>query len=218
MLGNPGQGARRWHFQQASDTQVAHGSHAQIPTNWRGQLAHQPPENLPTIVDDLPIGVRQQASSGIVGGNGPRQRGEARDSRLHVHGVEGSRHAERNESGAPRRISCQRSQLLSRTSRDNLAAAIVVGCRQAVCLESGKHVVRITPDNGRHRGRGHRAGFGHSAATLAYQDHRLFRRQDADPGCSGDLAYRVPGNDADERKAIGWMREEFECGQQPSGT
>ena len=150
--------------------------------------------------------------------DGPRKRCETRDSRLHVDGMEGSRNAERNESGAPRRVSRQRSQLLSRTSSDNLAAAIVVGCRQAVGLESGQHVVRITADEGRHRCRGHRAGFGHSTATLAYEDHRLFRRQDADPGCSGDLAYRVPGNDADEWIAIGRMRDEFERGQQPSGN
>ena len=132
-LRNPGQRARRWHFQEASDTQVAHRGHAQIPTNWRGQLAHQPLENLPTIVNDLPIGVRQQAGSRVVGGDGPRQRGETRNSGLHVDGMEGTGNAERNESGAPRRISRQRSQLLSRTSRDNLAAAIVVGCSQAVC-------------------------------------------------------------------------------------
>jgi hypothetical protein len=46
----------------------------------------------------------------------------------------------------------------------------------------------------------------------------LFRRQDADASCSGDLAYRMSGNDAYEWIAIGRVREEFERGQQPSGN
>ena len=137
--------------------EVGHRSHAQVPANRRGDLADQPLEHLPTVVDDLTVGVGQQPGSRIVGRDGPGQRGETRDGGLHVHGVEGSRDAERDQPGARRRVSRQRGQLLDFVPAATiwplplLLAAVRPWASRAASTSSA-----FTADDGRHRGRGAR--------------------------------------------------------------
>jgi hypothetical protein len=86
-----------------------------------------------------------------------------------------------------------------------------------VSFQSAKDVVRITADDGRHRGRGNGAGLCHRTAALAYEHHRLFCRQDPDPrGCS-DLTDRVTGNDTHQGVSVGRMGKQFERGEQAGG-
>jgi len=129
-------------------------------------------------------------------------------------GMECSSDAERNDSGACGRVGCQCRQPLFGTGGHDLAAAIVVGCRQAMCLESTKYLLRITADDGGHRGWRSCAGIGHRTTTLAYEDHCLLCGKDADSGSCGDFAYGVACDHTHQWKTIGWMREQFECGEQ----
>ena len=122
---------------------------------------------------DLAIGIRQQAGSRIVSGDGACQRREPGNGQLHVHGMEGSRDAEFDEPGSGRRIGGQRGQLILGARGDDLAAAIVVGRRQTVCGKGRQHSCWITANDGRHRGWGGGASLGHRPPALAYEDHRL---------------------------------------------
>src|SRR6187200_1764120 len=87
-----------------------------------------------------------------------------------------------------------------------------------MCVEGSQYIIGITANDRCHGGRGNCAGFSHGTATFAYEDHCLFRRQDADSRSSGDLAYRVSSNDADKRITVRWMRKKLECGKQTSGN
>ena len=136
---------------------------------------------------------------------------------LHMHGMERPRDAELDEPGPGRRIGGQRGQLILGAGSDDLAAAIVVGSRQTLCCQPGEHIFRVTADDGRHRGWGSGAGLRHGAAALAYEDHRLLGRQHTDSCRGGDFADRVTRNYTDEWVTIGWMREQFERGEQAGG-
>lgn len=169
-------------------------------------------------MDDLAIGIRQQPGPRIVRADRPRQGAQPLNGRLHVHGVEGARDAELDQTGSLRRLGGERCQLLLRTGGDDLAGSVVVGGRQPLGIDRGQHLIAVPADHSGHRGRLRRARLGHQPAPFADQHHGLFGRQYADAGGRGDLTDGVPGRDSDEGERVRWMGEKLECGQQARGN
>jgi hypothetical protein len=118
-----------------------------------------------------------------------------------------------NQPGTGRWIGSQGGQLILGARGDDLPAAIVVGRSQAMCCQSEEYVVRITTDDGSHRGWGRRTGLGHCMAALAYKDHRLLCGENAYTRRGSHLSDGVTGNDADERVSIGRVGEQLEGGE-----
>src|SRR5215216_3973927 len=133
-----------------------------------------------------------------------------------MHGMESSRNAELDEPGAHWRISSQSGQLILGAGSDDLAGAVVVGCRQAMRCEPAEHILRVTADDGRHGGWHSGARLCHGTATLAYQNHRLLGREHTNTCCRGDFTDRVTRDDTDQRVSVGWVRKQFQCSQQAS--
>jgi hypothetical protein len=120
---------------------------------------------------------------------------------------------ELNQPRTGRRIGSQGGQLILGARGDDLPAAIVVGCSQAMCCQSEEYVVRIATDDGSHGGWGRRTGLGHCTAALPYKNHRLLCGQNADARRGSHLSDGVTGNDADERISIGRVGEQLEGGE-----
>jgi hypothetical protein len=135
------------------------------------------------------------------------------DRRFHVHGMEGAGHAERDQPGPGGRVGGEGRQLVGRTGRDNLAAAVVVGRGQSVACQGCQHLFGVPTDHRGHRGGGDRTGRGHRPAPFADEDHGLLGGQHPDAGGCGDLAHRVTGRHTDEGEGVHRMGKEFERGQ-----
>ena len=119
------------------------------------------------------------------------------DGRLHVVGVEGAGHLERDDAGPGRRVGGEGREGVEGAGGDDLAGAVDVGRREAVARDAWR-----APRRGRRRARRScRSGWRRWPAAIArprWRDeaHRVGLGEHAGRGGGGDLADRVAGEGA----------------------
>src|SRR5699024_10394488 len=119
----------------AGDTEVAEGLHAQVPAHRVAHLADDPPQDLRAGVDDLAVDVGHERNPGVVGGDGPGESPEVVGRGGHVLGVEGTGDLEGHDPSPGRRLLTEGGELFEGAGGDDLAGTVDVGGGEAVRLD-----------------------------------------------------------------------------------